>query len=165
MQRFNRSSDVSTEARLFDVLDRWCAADRSFGLVAVDLDAFASSGGPRSGLTAERALSASVARLRCASRGGLVAWLGADELVVACDATSAAELTAIADRVVSALAAPVEVGHRQVRINAHVGAALARPGERPEAVLAMAEIARDQARRSGAGTWHLARHTHNFAAA
>ena len=124
----------------------------------VDLDGFKEVNDRHGHRAGDRLLVAVADRLRHAARGSdLVARLGGDEFVVLCPGVeSVGEATAVGDRVLERLAAPVRLGERDVSVTACIGIAPADGHTEPEDLLAAADRAMYAAKRAGAGTWVLA---------
>ena len=86
-----------------------------------------------------------------------MARLGGDEFVVLCPGVvSGGVATAVGDRVLERLAAPVRLGEADVSVTACIGIAPADGHTEPEDLLAAADRAMYAAKRAGAGTWVLA---------
>lgn len=75
--------------------------------------------------------------------------LGGDEFVVIVDGVAGEDVTAIAARIVEAIAVPSVVGTHVVAITASVGVVIAEPGASRVGLLEAADAAMYRAKRSG----------------
>ncbi|TNM61543.1 bifunctional diguanylate cyclase/phosphodiesterase [Streptomyces sp. NP160] len=121
-------------------------------LLLLDLDGFKEVNDRCGQAVGDEVLRVVADRLRRASSGPrVVARLGADEfalLLLGADAPRAAET---AGRALAAVTLPVVVGDRLVRVAASAGLATREPGHSAEEVLRRADVAMQQAKRSGGG--------------
>jgi diguanylate cyclase (GGDEF)-like protein/PAS domain S-box-containing protein len=128
-------------------------AARVPAVLFVDLDEFKTVNDSL-GHAAGDALLATVAeRLLGATRGSdTVARLGGDEFAILLTAVPDDEAAAVAAaRVVAAVAAPVALCGREIRVTASVGIAVARGGESPDDLLRNADLALYRAKERGKG--------------
>jgi diguanylate cyclase (GGDEF)-like protein/PAS domain S-box-containing protein len=93
----------------------------------------------------------------CLREGDTVARLGGDEFaVVQCGLAGAGDATALAGRLVAALAEPFDLDGQQVVVGASVGVALApQDGSTPETLLQKADMALYRAKADGKGAFHF----------
>jgi diguanylate cyclase (GGDEF)-like protein len=100
------------------------------GLMFVDLDHFKSVNDTLGHEAGDGVLVACAERMTSIVRGGdTVARLGGDEFVILLeDITDETDVVRLAERVVAALAEPVQVFHRQVRIGASIGVTICNDG-------------------------------------
>ncbi|WP_261574125.1 diguanylate cyclase domain-containing protein [Frankia gtarii] len=127
---------------------------RRVGVLFVDLDGFKAVNDTLGHQAGDDLLRTTAARLSHAVRPGDVAGrLAGDEFAVLCeDVEGTADLEAIADRVVSALAAPVPLLDRPITLTGSVGLALSNPDlADAETLLNAADIAMYTAKRNGPG--------------
>ncbi|KJE20530.1 PAS domain S-box/diguanylate cyclase (GGDEF) domain-containing protein [Frankia torreyi] len=127
---------------------------RRVGVLFVDLDGFKAINDTLGHQAGDDLLRTTAARLSHAVRPGDVAGrLAGDEFAVLCeDVDGTADLEAIADRVVTALAAPVRLCDRPVTLTGSVGLALSNPDlADAETLLNAADIAMYTAKRNGPG--------------
>ena len=98
------------------------------------------------------------ARIAAASPpGATIARLGGDEFAVLCvPGTEVADASAAAQKIIDAVAQPIEVGRGHAIVGASIGLAIGRPGEPPTSVLDAADAALLSAKASGRGRWTLA---------
>ncbi|WP_261558444.1 sensor domain-containing protein [Frankia tisae] len=143
---------------LLDHLDRALRRaqhnDRQVGVLFVDLDGFKAVNDTLGHRSGDEVLRTAAARLVQAVRpGDLVGRLSGDEFAVLCeDVTSIADLAAIADRVLVALAMPSRLRERSIVLTGSIGLALSGPllGD-GEHLLNAADIAMYAAKRAGPG--------------
>ena len=119
----------------------------------LDLDDFKTVNDSLGHPAGDALLDAVAQRLLGATRAGdTVARLGGDEFAVLLeDTASPADAVAAADRVRAALAAPVPLAGREMRVGASLGLAHAHPGEGPAELLRNADVAMYQAKAAGKG--------------
>ena len=92
----------------------------------------------------------------CSGAGDLAARIGGDEFALLVEGVSAEQVTALADRVTTALSAtPVQFSRRELTIRASIGIALAGPGETTESLLRNADLAMYAAKLAGRGSYVL----------
>jgi diguanylate cyclase (GGDEF)-like protein len=138
--------------RLERALARSVRRRQSCAVLSVDIDRFKlinDSLGPSVG---DALLRETATRLdSCLRPEDTVARTGGDEFMVLLETMRApAEATAVADRVVEALAPPFKVHGREVFLSASVGIAVGRGGrDRPEDVLQNADVAVHRAKDNG----------------
>ncbi|MDJ1007778.1 MAG: GGDEF domain-containing protein [Paracoccaceae bacterium] len=166
--RLESSRDAANEASLTDgltglgnrrALEAWLAArvrsGRTFSLLQVDLDYFKAVNDTHGHGTGDAVLQAAAHRLRQGLRpGDDLARIGGDEFVALLDRTTdAAGLSALAERLIAAVEAPVCVGTTECRISASIGAAVSTGYAEPtlEAMLADADDALYTVKRTGRG--------------
>jgi diguanylate cyclase (GGDEF)-like protein/PAS domain S-box-containing protein len=130
-------------------------ADQQAGLVSValvDLDDFKAIN-DRLGHTVGDALLVAVAeRLRqCVRRGDTVARLGGDEFAVLLEHFDADDDRRTAERIIAALAAPLNAAGYQLLVQASVGIAEAEPGVDADELLRRADVAMYAAKARGKG--------------
>lgn len=152
----NRASFV---ASFEDALDAAARSDESVAVLYVDLDDFKTINDAFGHAMGDAVIVAAADRMRAlARRNELVGRIGGDEFAVLCAGVhDEAEVTALADRIVAALAEPIEHEGEQVVAGASVGVTVAGPGAvDPEALLATADRALYQAKADGRGRWRRA---------
>ncbi len=127
---------------------------RDTGHVAVlfiDLDDFKKVNDSFGHACGDEVLVATARRLQtCARAGDTVARLGGDEFALLVEDVTAAQVTAVADRVLDALSAPpVEFRGHTATVGASIGIAVAAPGETSETLLRNADLAMYEAKLQG----------------
>lgn len=157
LARRDALTGVANRAHFIESLDDLAAGGSPYGVCYVDLDRFKELNDTRGHLAGDEALAICAARItEAAGPGALVGRLGGDEFAVAVAVTDEAELVAVAAELVAVLGEPVAVGGGTVLLGASVGAALA-DGPRPtDVMMAAADGALYEAKRSGRSTWRLA---------
>ncbi len=135
-------------ASLLDALEQY----EHLGILFCDLDGFKTVN-DRYGHAAGDALLKEVAqRLRHVVRErDLVARIGGDEFVVLCPTQDGVVMDRLAARVCTTASAPIDVAGVMVQVGISVGVALRVRGEPAHAVLAAADAAMYQAKRTGRG--------------
>ena len=130
---------------------------RVVGLLFIGLDRFKLVNDAYSHELGDAVLSAVGDRLWSHVRpADTVARFGGDEFVVLCDdLTREEEAVELAERVLSTLASPFEVGGEQVNLTASVGICLATGQQDAETMLAEADAAMVEAKARGRGRWEL----------
>jgi diguanylate cyclase (GGDEF)-like protein/PAS domain S-box-containing protein len=134
---------------------------RRHGVAAVlftDLDAFKQVNDELGHDAGDRLLTAIAGRLRGAIRpGDTIARLGGDEFGVLCeDLRDQRDGVAVAERVIEAVALPVELAEREVRVRASVGIAFATEhGVDGDALLRQADAAMYRAKQQGGHRWEI----------
>ncbi len=128
-------------------------------LLFVDLDRFKvvnDSLGHRSG---DHVLVETVARLARVTRAGdlLARWAGDEFCILLRPGTDEAEAQGVAEAVLEAVAAPIAVAGRLVRLTASVGLASGRPGEGSDGLVQLADQAMYEAKRAGRNRLRVAR--------
>ncbi|MCM3922731.1 diguanylate cyclase [Frankia sp. AiPs1] len=143
---------------LLDHLDRALRRarhdDRRVGVLFIDLDGFKAVNDTLGHQAGDEVLRATAGRLGQAVRpGDVVGRLAGDEFAVLCeDVASSADLAAIADRVLAALAVPSLLRERPIVLTGSVGLALSGPEpDDGEELLNAADIAMYVAKRAGPG--------------
>ncbi|MGH3931277.1 MAG: putative bifunctional diguanylate cyclase/phosphodiesterase [Pseudonocardiaceae bacterium] len=112
------------------------AGSRRIGLCYLDLDGFKVVNDSLGHDTGDQLLIAVASRLaRCCGPGQLVARMGGDEFVIIVEDSSEQEIVALADKVLTTLAAPIKVGDHELTITASVGIV-----ERPVADTTQADL-------------------------
>ncbi|EIV92896.1 bifunctional diguanylate cyclase/phosphodiesterase [Frankia sp. QA3] len=140
--------------RLSRALRRADHDHRQVGVLFVDLDGFKAINDALGHQAGDDLLRTTATRLSHAVRPGDVAGrLAGDEFAVLCEnVDGTADLEAIADRVVTALAVPVRLLGRPVTLTGSVGLALSNPDlSDAETLLNAADIAMYTAKRDGPG--------------
>jgi diguanylate cyclase (GGDEF)-like protein/PAS domain S-box-containing protein len=133
-------------------------AEYGFTVLFLDLDRFKVINDSLGHMAGDGLLMSLAARLeRCLRPGDRVARLGGDEFTVLLDdIDDVAGATRIADRIQLELAAPFDIGGREVFTSASIGIALSRTGyEDPEAVLRDADLAMYRAKTHGGGRYEV----------
>jgi diguanylate cyclase len=133
-------------------LERARREGTNLAVLYVDLDGLKTLNDSIGHLAGDRLLVAVAARIEHASRSGdVVARIGGDEFAILCEGISSSEeASGIADRVVTALDAPLDLDGVSVAPSASVGAALADPDlSTPEELIARADLAMYRAKESG----------------
>ncbi|MGY2067089.1 diguanylate cyclase domain-containing protein [Blastococcus sp. SYSU DS0619] len=116
----------------------------------VDVDDFKGVNDTLGHAAGDELLLAVAARLSTVVRGGdVVARLGGDEFALLLDDADGARLQDVADRLLAALRAPVELAGRAVTVTASIGGALADVGCTAEQLLHRADTAMYAAKRAG----------------
>ncbi|MFO6421404.1 putative bifunctional diguanylate cyclase/phosphodiesterase [Hylemonella sp. W303a] len=141
---------------LRDTLNRLIGQKRPLALLAIDLDRFKAVNDNHGHSAGDAVLQAVAERLRAhLPTEALLARLGGDEFaVVLSEPTDLPQADKLAQRVVDALAEPVEIGSRSLRIGASVGLTL-RHNEPVslDGLLVQADMAMYAAKESGRGRW------------
>ena len=155
-QAFHDSlTGLPNRALLHDRVDHALAASaRSHGTVAVcfcDLDGFKAVNDGAGHEVGDQVLVAVSKRIASLVRpGDTVARVGGDEFVVlVSDVDDTRVATALAERIVSVLREPLTIDGRQVYVSASVGIAIAKPGATSHRLVAEADTAMYDAKRSG----------------
>jgi len=136
-------------------------ADRStrVAVLYVDLDRFKQVNDNAGHAAGDAVIIGAAQRMGAVvRRTDLVARLGGDEFAVLCTGvTTTDEVTALADRIVEALAEPFDHQGVTVTVGASVGVAVSKDDEAdPDALLADADAALYRAKADGRGRWCLA---------
>jgi len=151
---------LPNRAQFFKRLETEMAAG-SLAVLYLDLDGFKPINDTHGHAAGDELLRIVSARITAAVRpGDLVARLGGDEFAVLCSVISdSSEATAIADRLVEAVARPIKLASGTVAVGVSVGVALAaeRRDEQDngEKLLEAADAALYEAKHAGRGRWHL----------
>ncbi len=132
---------------------------RGEALLYVDLDRFKPVNDTHGHAVGDLVLVAVAERIRSAVRpGDRVARLGGDEFVVRClHVDGEGDATAIAQRIIEAVEAPLRIQGHDVSVGASVGIALTVGDEPVDTVLDRSDAALLEAKAAGRGRWHLAR--------
>ncbi len=140
--------------QLHEAVSGAVAAGRSLGLLLVDLDRFKEINDALGHRAGDALLAAAAGRLRrTVPAGAQLARLGGDEFAVLLPLGSGRpEVTAVAERIVAAMAEPFAVVGRTVRSGATLGGALApEHGGSAEELLRHADLALHRAKGAGRG--------------
>ncbi len=134
---------IPNRAALFDALHRHLGAgDASVGVLFCDLDRFKVINDELGHAVGDQLLAEVAHRIAgVAGPGELVARFGGDEFVILCPDGEEPALTALAERVRTAVLAPVELPTGALSVGVSVGVALGRPGETPDDLIARADRA------------------------
>jgi diguanylate cyclase (GGDEF)-like protein len=148
---------------LHDRLDRALGRARRGGatvaILFVDLDGFKRVNDDLGHETGDRILETIAERFsRCVRETDTISRYGGDEFVVLlADLADAAVATSVADKLIAALAAPLDDEGRVPEIGASVGIALyPANGEDPDQLLVAADRAMYAAKRQGRNKWRFA---------
>jgi len=145
--------------RLTTVLAEQDEADMesTVGMLLVDLDDFKTVNDGLGHLAGDMLLVKVAERLvACVRAGDMAARLGGDEFVVLLEhLTDADHATLLADRIVAALAEPVDLEGRSMSIRASIGIALAGPGTAAGELVRNADLAMYTAKRAGGADHRL----------
>jgi diguanylate cyclase (GGDEF)-like protein/PAS domain S-box-containing protein len=126
------------------------------GVLFIDLDNFKGVNDAHGHAAGDAVLVELGRRLPAAVRpADTVARLGGDEFVVVCEQADADSTLTLARRLLAAIALPIDVGVREVRLSASIGIALGRTN--PDALLAEADAAAYRAKAAGGGRLELFR--------
>jgi diguanylate cyclase (GGDEF)-like protein len=161
--RHDTLTGVANRAQFFERLGDLGQPERrhhaSAAVLYLDLDGFKSVNDTHGHAAGDVVLRTVTARMVHAVRAGdLVARLGGDEFAVLCvDVASTEQATALADRLIDAVADPIDVGTTKVRVGVSIGIALADVGAAVAAeLLDAADRALYDAKREGKSCWRLA---------
>lgn len=152
---------LPNRAQFFQRLEAEMAAG-SLAVLYLDLDGFKPINDTHGHGAGDELLRIVSARITAAVRpGDLVARLGGDEFAVLCSVISdSSEATAIAERLVTAVARPIKLAGGTVEIGVSVGIALGArrrdAHDNGERLLEAADAALYEAKHAGRGRWHLA---------
>jgi diguanylate cyclase (GGDEF)-like protein len=149
---------LGNHAAFRSTLDSWRADGLEMALLIGDVDGFKAVNdelGHRSGdevlVTVARRIEASVRITDTASR------FGGDEFLVLCEGFEAVtELETVAQRIIEAVARPVEVAGRSMTVGMSLGIALAGEHTSSSTLLAQADDAMYEAKARGKGTYQVA---------
>ncbi|MBV9161558.1 MAG: EAL domain-containing protein [Pseudonocardiales bacterium] len=128
------------------------AGHRRVGLCFLDLDGFKVVNDSLGHDAGDQLLKTVASRLtRCCSAGQLVARMGGDEFVIVVEDTAgAADMAALADKVLAAMAEPIRVGDHELNVTTSIGVVeLAVADTNPEDLLQAADITMYRAKRDG----------------
>jgi diguanylate cyclase (GGDEF)-like protein/PAS domain S-box-containing protein len=128
-------------------------AARRAGLCAVDIDGFRSVNDTLGHAVGDELLFAVAGRLQMAAGDHLVTRTGGDEFaVLAVDTTGADDMTALADRLLDALAPPFQLAGRSLTVTASIGVSEAPTATTvPEELMRSADVAMSWAKAQGGG--------------
>jgi diguanylate cyclase (GGDEF)-like protein/PAS domain S-box-containing protein len=152
---------LANRAWFFDVLESRTVDDATAegaAVLYVDLDDFKPVN-DRFGHTVGDVVLTTVAdRLRAVVRpGDVVSRIGGDELAVLCATAGLDAATHIAERLLGAVAEPIDVDGQRIAISASIGIAVSRLGERVDDLVERADRALYEAKRQGKRRWVVAR--------
>jgi diguanylate cyclase (GGDEF)-like protein/PAS domain S-box-containing protein len=158
LARHDPLTGLPNRAALLDDLARAMArgerAETSVAVLFVDLDGFKIVNDSLGHAAGDEVLVAVADRIRTMLRGGdLLARLGGDEFTVVVEGLeSAAEPVALAERLIAAMRQPFEIAGRRHVVNASIGVAISRPGDRDASgILGQADLAMYRAKELGRG--------------
>ncbi len=132
---------------------------RRFAVLFVDLDGFKAINDQFGHLSGDRLLAKIAERIaRSVRPDDLVARFGGDEYTIFLeDLHSEADALAVGQRIIAAVAAPVEIDHRPVSVTASIGIAVSWRGyDNPDAMLRDADQAMFRAKRSASDKCRVA---------
>lgn len=143
---------IPNRAGLISAVERQLVADRSAGLLFLDIDRFKDVNDTHGHSAGDDLLVAVVHRIRrCVRHGDVVARLGGDEFVVMCPDISDLESAALAERLDLELRAPLHLACGRVVTSCSVGHARLQSGEPLEAALERADKSMYQRKRTRTG--------------
>lgn len=152
----NRASFVQ---RCKAALEGAAHSGESVAVLYVDLDNFKAINDEFGHAMGDAVIVTAADRMRAlVRRSDLVGRLGGDEFAVLCPGVrDKGEVTALAERIVRALAEPFQHDGNRIEVGASVGVTMAAPGVvDPASLLATADRALYQAKADGRGRWRLA---------
>ncbi|MBI2243488.1 MAG: EAL domain-containing protein [Nocardioides sp.] len=137
--------------RLTQALAEGRRRGRPVAALLLDLDQFRAANDVHGHLTGDRVLTEVADRLRALARPtDVVARIGGDEFVLVCPDTDVAAAGRLAEQVIEAVGAPIQVEHRALRVGASVGIAVAPPLDcDAEVLLKHADAAMYEAKKRG----------------
>lgn len=126
------------------------------GVLFIDLDRFKAVNDTYGHPTGDRLIALVAQRMRDILPGALIGRIGGDEFTVLLERTEAEDAAVIADKIVTSLHEPFEIGSAYVSIGASVGVAIA-SGAKADAVelIRQADIALYHAKAAGRNTYAL----------
>jgi diguanylate cyclase (GGDEF)-like protein/PAS domain S-box-containing protein len=134
-------------------------ANLGYAIVYLDLDAFKLVNDTLGHAAGDQVLVEVARRLeRLLRAGDTLARLGGDEFALLCEEVSDQDTRAIADRVIDAMAKPIEVQGRAITQAASIGIALYKPGgtpAEPDEMLGDADLAMYRAKAAGKSRYAL----------
>ena len=144
------------QLRLNEALAR-CRRGERFSVLYLDLDRFKAVNDTLGHSAGDALLRAVTARLIAEVRQtDTVARLGGDEFAILQSSADQAHETALAQRLITALGAPYEIGGNQVDVGVSIGIAMAvGEGEDADTLLRNADLALYRAKADGRGTWRF----------
>jgi diguanylate cyclase (GGDEF)-like protein/PAS domain S-box-containing protein len=145
---------VLNRAGLFETLGQHLDAGHGpgCGVLFCDLDDFKGVNDAHGHAVGDALLVEVARRLRQVTRpADGIARIGGDEFILLCPAADDAALAALADRVADRLREPLTTPAGPISIRASIGAAVGRPGEDPDDVLARADTAMYRIKHRGPG--------------
>lgn len=133
-------------------------SSRPPAVLYMDIDHFKQINDTRGHAAGDAVLRAFASRLAgCVREVDLPARLGGDEFVVLVEDADSAEVPAgIAEKLLAAVRAPVDVDGGPVQVTTSIGVAIAAPGMAPEALMQAADTALYAAKAAGRNTWRMA---------
>ena len=149
---------VHFEERLEDAVARGRQADEVFALAYIDLDGFKPVNDCFGHAAGDAVLAEIARRLRSAVRPqDCVARLGGDEFAVMLPrVASRPELSAVANRLIGAIDAPISVDGHQVAVRGSVGLSLFDPEtDTSDSLVLRADEAMYRAKRDSRRRWHI----------
>lgn len=150
-------SGLRNRTPFFAALAEMSRGEGPFGVCYVDLDDFKPVNDTLGHVVGDHTIMVCARRLeRLAGAGDVVARLGGDEFAIASPSADLGQLEDLAARIVDALGQPFRIGEHDIDVGASVGCVLAAPGDAPDAVIAAADAALYEAKRSGRRTWRRA---------
>ncbi len=161
LARHDALTDLPNRRLFHEELDKGIARARrgeTVAVLCVDLDHFKAINDTQGHAVGDEVLVAVAQRLRDAARGSdTVARIGGDEFsLLLTGLGSPADAAAVASRIVSALARPIEALGHSVTIGGSVGIAVApADGLDAEALLSKADLALYRAKQEGRGNYHF----------
>ena len=149
---------LANRALGFELLRRALASarrgNRSMAMLALDLDGFKAVNDALGHDAGDRVLQAVAQRLvGCLREADIVGRLGGDEFVVILDGdATAAAAELVRAKIERALAPPIELPERAVKIRASIGIAAGAAGDTPDSLLARADAAMYRVKRQPRGS-------------
>jgi diguanylate cyclase (GGDEF)-like protein/PAS domain S-box-containing protein len=137
--------------RLDQALSRLSRSDSSLAVLFIDVDRFKVINDSLGHAAGDQLLQSIAVRLHMTVRPtDTVARFGGDEFVVICEGVDEAEALGLAQRLLDALAEPIEVRSRNLHVGVSIGIVMAQaPGLRPEDLLRDSDAAMYQAKERG----------------
>ncbi len=145
---------------LTQALARSSRHQHTVGVLFLDLDRFKMVNDQFGHATGDALLVEAAERIQqCLRSEDSLARLGGDEFVIALpDIEGTPDATAVAGRIVAAMAVPFRIEHATIVVGTSVGIAVSSPLNRePEQLLRQADWAMYQAKRAGRGRWQVYR--------